>query len=159
AGAANYVYEPTDATAAYINYLHRLTDLGEHKIGRKWATRLFKQTKAGNQVHTQFAALALLTGLDGEKQVNKLLKAAQDDDSVYRNAALGLLTPYLTDRTSAKLVRNATKGDEQTQVDILRYLGNQRQAVALPAVKEALHAASPAVRIAAVNAIHQLDGA
>src|SRR5690606_5596247 len=119
----------------------------------------FKQTKASNQVHTHFAALELLMGLNGEKQVNTLLKATQDDDSVYRNAALGLLTPYLTDRTSAKLVRNATKGDEQTQVDILRYLGNQRQAVALPAVKEALHAASPAVRIAAVNAIHQLDGA
>src|SRR5690606_8291426 len=115
-------------------------------------------TGTAHQVHSHFAALELLTTLNGEKHVNKLLKATRDDDSIYRNAALGLLTPYLGDRTSARLVRNATKANEQTQVDILRYLGNQRQAVALPAVKEALHAASPAVRIAAVKAIHQLDG-
>lgn len=158
AGAADYAYEPTDATAAYINYMHRLTDLGERKTARKLAARLFKRTGAAHQVHSHFAALELLTTLNGEKQVNKLLKATRDDDSVYRNAALGLLTPYLSDRTSARLVRNAEKADEQTQVDILRYLGNQRQVVALPAVKDALHAASPAVRIAAVNAIHQLDG-
>src|SRR5690606_34780781 len=116
-------------------------------------------TGTAHQVHSHFAALELLTTLNGEKHVNKLLKATRDDDSIYRNAALGLLTPYLGDRTSARLVRNATKANEQTQVDILRYLGNQRQVVALPAVKEALHSASPAVRIAAVNAIHQLDGA
>ena len=159
AATARHVYEPSDATAAYINYLQRLTDLGEHQTARKWATRLFKQTKAGGQVYTHVAALDLLTALNGEKQVNNLLKAAADDDSVYRNAALALLTPYLNRRTSGKLLRIAKKGDEKKQVDIFRYLGDQRQSVALPAVRAALHSTSPAVRVAAVKAMHRLDGA
>src|SRR5690606_26779505 len=158
ASAAGYVYEPTDATAAYISYLHRLVDVGEGKTASKLASRLFKDTKGDHQVHSHFAALELLTKIKGEKHVNTILKAVKDDDSVYRNAALSLLTPYLSERTSAKLVRNATKGDEKAQVDILRYLGNQQQAAALPAVRKALHSASPAVRIAAVRAVHQLNG-
>ncbi|MGV3762423.1 family 16 glycoside hydrolase [Parapedobacter sp.] len=158
ARAADYVHEPTDAMAAYINYLHRLADSGEAKVASKLATRLFKNTHTASQVHSHFAALELLTKINGEKQTNKLLREVRNDNSVYRNATLGLLTPYLNDRTSAKLVRNAAKGDEQAQVDILRYLGNQQQTVALPAVRKALHSASPAVRIAGVRAIHQLDG-
>ncbi|MEC3879913.1 family 16 glycoside hydrolase [Parapedobacter sp. 10938] len=157
ASAADYAYDPTDATAAYINYLHRLVELGEVKTAGKLASRLFKSTQADSQIHSHFAALELLTKIKGERHVNKLLKAVKDDDSVYRNASLGLLVPYLNDRTTAKLVRNAAKGDEHAQVDILRYLGNQRQTVALPAVRKSLHSTSPAVRIAAVRALHQLD--
>ncbi|MFB2121525.1 DUF1080 domain-containing protein [Parapedobacter sp. 2B3] len=158
ARAAGYAYEPTDATAAYVNYLHRLIELGEAKAAGKLASRLFKDTNGDNQLHTHFAALELLADINGEKHVNKLLKEAKHDNSVYRNATLGLLTPYLSERTSAKLVRNAAKGDEHTQVDILRYLGSQQQAAALPAVRKALHANSPALRVAAVKALHQLNG-
>ncbi|HWK56107.1 MAG TPA: DUF1080 domain-containing protein [Parapedobacter sp.] len=158
ARAADYAYDPTDATAAYVNYLHRLIELGETKAAGKLASRLFKDTRGDNQVHTHFAALELLTDINGAKQVSKLLKETRDDNPVYRNATLGLLVPYLNERTSAKLVGNAAKGDEQAQADILRYLGNQRQASALPIVRKALHATSPAVRVTAVKAFHQLNG-
>lgn len=158
ARAADYRYEPTDATAAYINYLHRLIDLGETKAAGKQASQLFNRAKADSQRHTRIATLELLTKINGEKQVNNLLKAIKDDDIVYRNAALNLLTPYLNDRTSLRLARGVAKGDEQAQVDVLRYLGSHQQSAALPAVRKALHTGSPAVRIAAVKTIHQLDG-
>lgn len=155
---AGYVYEPTEATAAYINYLHRLVELGEVATARKSAKQLFKRTNTAAQVHTHIAALGLLTEVNKEKQVGKLLKAANDDNRVYRNAALGFLVPYLDSGVSSRLARSVAKADNQAQVDILRYLGNHQQVVALPVVRKALRAGSPDVRVAAVGALHQLDG-
>lgn len=154
---ADYVYEPTEATAAYINYLHRRIDLGDAKTAGKMASRLFKNTKSARQVHAHIAALDLLTEINKEKQVNQLLKAVKENDPVYRNAALDLLVPYLDNRTSSRLARTASRADEQVQIDILRYMGEHQQAAALPIVQKALYADSANVRVAAVKAIHQLD--
>ena len=157
AGEAGYAYEPTGAAAAYVNYLYRLVDLGETKTAVRLASKLFKQTRAEEQRPTHIAALGLLTEINGAKQVNTLLKAAQDDDAVYRNAALRLLEPFLTGQTPARLVRLMGRGDEQVQVDLLRYAGDHHLQEALPIARKALQTETPAVRVAAVWAIHQLD--
>ena len=157
AKSARYVYDPTEATAAYINYLHKRIANGETVPAGKAALKLFKETDEDSQVHTHIAALGLLTEINKEKQVNVLLKASRDGNPVYRNAALGLLSPYLNGTVSTKLVKRLSKVDEQIQVDILRYVANHKQTEALPEVQKALSASTPSVRIAAVNALHQLD--
>ncbi|MGK6353297.1 DUF1080 domain-containing protein [Parapedobacter sp. DT-150] len=158
AADAGYVYEPTEATAAYINYLHRLIANDETARAKKMATKLFKATNQAEQVHTHVAALGLLTDINAGKQVKTLVKASKDTDGKYRNAALRLLTPYLNDRVSAQLVKRLSRADEQAQADILRYVGDHNQAVALPEVKDAWHAESAGVRVAAVEASHKLMG-
>lgn len=158
AKAADYAYEPTGATTAYVNYAHRLIARDQVADARKIASKLFKQTKERHQVHTRIAALGLLTEINGAKQVNVLLKAAKEDDRVYRNAAMELLVPHLDDQTTSRLVRNLTKADEQIQVDILHYVGENNQSAALPELTKALHADSSDVRVAAVGALHKLSG-
>lgn len=157
AHTAGYVYEPTGATAAYINYLQRRIDLDDAKTAGKMASRLFKNTKSAHQVHAHIAALDLLTKINKGKQVNQLLKAVKADDPVYRNAALDLLSPYLDHRTSSKLARTASKANEQVQIDIIRYMGEHQLAAGLPIIQKALHADSVSVRVAAVKAFYQLD--
>ncbi len=159
AKAVGYVYDPTEATAAYLNYAHRLIEKGESTQALKIASKLVKETKQADQVHTHIAALGLLTEINRTKQVKALLKASRDNDPVYRNAALALMIPYLTDQTSSQLTRRLAKTDEQVQVDILHYLGDHKQMAALSEVQRALQANSSSVRVAAIRALHQLEGA
>lgn len=156
AKSAGYTYEPTEATAAYINYLHKRIANGETTAVNKAAAKLFKEADQADQVHTRIAALHLLTEVNKGKQVKTLLKASRDENPVYRNAALGLLSPYLNAGVSSKLVKRLGRTDEQVQVDVLRYVADHKQVAALPEVRKALGSATPAIRVAAVNALHQL---
>jgi len=157
AKSADYKYDPTEATAAYINYLHKQIANGETAAASKAASKLVKEAEQADQVHTRIAALSLLTEINKEQQVKMLLKASRDENPVYRNAALGLLSPYLNSTVSSKLVKRLDKAEEQVQVDVLRYVANHKQTETLPVVRKALGSAAPAVRVAAVNALHQLD--
>lgn len=158
AAAVGYVYDPTDATAAYLNYTRQLVSNGDEPLARKCATQLFKDAKTDDQVHTRIAALTILTQLDGTRELKTLTKAATSENPVYRNASLNLLAPYLDDRIASRLTKGLTKADEQVQVDLLRFLGTQRQSVALPTVRKLLHTGTPKVRIAAVGSLHKLAG-
>ncbi len=155
---AGYVYDVTDATSAYINYAQQLVTKGESATAAKLASSLFKVTKGAEQVHTRIAALRLLTQIHQGKQVRALVKASKDTHTVYRNAALGLLEPYLDSSVSSQLIRGLAKADEQVQADIIRYLGNHGQTAALPAVRKALQASSPIVQKSAVEALPKLAG-
>lgn len=157
AKSAGYIYDPTEATAAYINYLHKRIAKGETTAANKAALALFKEADQADQVHTRIAALGLLTEINKERQAKTLLKASRDENPVYRNAALGLLSPYLSGAVSSKLTKRLDKVDEQVQVDVLRYVASHEQTEALPEVRKALRSDVPAVRVAAVQALHLLD--
>ncbi len=154
---AAYAYEPTQATGAYLNYAHRLQAEGNAATAAKIASRVFKGAERAGQTHTRGAALALLTAIHPDKQKKTLIRAAKDDDIVYRNSALRILAPQLNDGDAAQLVRGFSGLDEEVQVDLLRFLGKQKQQSVLPEVKHALQSTSPLVRIAAINAFYQLD--
>ncbi len=154
---AAYAYEPTQATSAYLNYAHRLQAQGDAATAAKIASEVFKGAERTGQTHIRGAALALLTTIHPDKQKKTLIRAAKDEDMVYRNRALRVLAPHLNDRDVAQLVRGFSGLDEGVQVDLLQFLGKQQQQSVLPEVKYALRSASPAVRIAAINAFYQLD--
>lgn len=158
AAGTGYVYDVTQATAAYVNYIHRLIENDETALAVKLASRLFKTANSTSQVHTRIAALKLLTTINQDKEVKSLVKAAKDDNVVYRNAALGMLEPYLNNSVSSQLVRGLVKTDTPIQADILRYLGNNNQVSALTDVRRALDAGSPILRKAAVEALNKLGG-
>src|SRR5690606_9667317 len=134
AQAAEYKYEPTQATAAYINYLNKRISGGDREAARKAATKLFNAASQPDQVHTRIAALGLLTQVDKEGQTKALIKASRDKNTVYRNAALGLLSSFLNDGITQKLVSRLSKADTSVQVDILRYAAAHQQSVAIPEV-------------------------
>lgn len=157
AKSAGYKYDPTEATSAYVNYLHKQIANGETAAAGKAASKVIKEARQTDQTHTRIAALGLLTETNKEQQVKTLVKASRDDNSRYRNAALGLLSPYLNGAVSAKLVKRLDRADEQVQVDMLRYVASHKQTGALPEVRKALRSAAPAVRKEAINALHQLD--
>ncbi|SKB89177.1 HEAT repeat [Parapedobacter luteus] len=158
ADEVDYVYDATDATAAYVNYAYRLAAIGETATAEKIAARLFRSTKQDYQVHTRIAALRLLTQIDGNKRVNTLVKGAKDDNSIYRNAALTLLVPHLDERTSRQLAKGMFKADESVQVAILRYFGDHRSTSVLPEVRRALDVGTPEVCATAVSTLQKLVG-
>lgn len=159
AADAGYVYEPSGATAAYINYGFRLAELGHQANAAKVASTVAKRATDAHQVHTRAAALGLLVKVNGEKYVRKLISATRDAHPVYRNAALRELVPYLNDAVGARLVNKLSRADADVQMDILRFVGEHRLKAALPEIQRIVRTGSPAVRPAAVQAWHLLDDA
>lgn len=155
---AGYGYEPTQATSAYLNYATRLAAQGEQALATRIASRMFKAAGRAQQTHTRGAALALLTAINPRKQEKALIKAARDSDGVYRNIALNILAPRLTDQVSTKLVKGLARQPESVQADILWFLGEHEQQNGLPVVNELLHSPSSRVRIAATDAYYRLRG-
>ncbi|SEL05949.1 DUF1080 domain-containing protein [Parapedobacter koreensis] len=153
-----FVYDVTDATAAYVNYAYRLASMGETAAAEKIASRLLRSAKQDQQVHTRVAALRLLTQIDGNKQVNVLVKGTKDENSIYRSTALALLAPYLNERISWQIGRGIFKADESVQVAILRYFGDHNLVSMLPEVRRALDTGTPNVRATAVNTLQKLLG-
>lgn len=161
AAEAHFGYEPTEATAAYINLGYSLAEKGDITNARKVANAVLKGAGKSNHVSSQVAALGLLAEVDQAKQLNALLKAARSTDPVYRDGALRLLTPYLNEVISAKLLKQSAKSGDDAYASVLRYLGRQQQPVAYTAARKALASTNPQVFAAAVQVLRQVgdDGA
>ncbi len=158
AASAGYGYEPTEATAAFLNLGYALAAKGDVGGARRVANTVFKQAGKAGQVASRVAALGLLTELDGARQTNALLKGAKSADPIYRATSLQLLTPYLNDGLSAKLLKQAAKGGGEVSADALRYLADQGQAATLPVARQLLANGTPPQRLAAVYALRKVGG-
>ena len=157
AASAAYAYEPTQATSAYLNYAQGLLEKGNTALAAKIASDVFKGARRAGQVHSQGAALTLLTAIDEDRELRNLAKAAKDERRRYRNQALALLAPHLDEKTAASLVKRLSNESEAVQVDILRFMANSGYPSILPQISEALHSRSPEVQIAAITALGRLS--
>lgn len=155
---AGYVYETSNATAAYLRYAFNLAKQGNNEAAAAIGQALFDAASGETQLHTRIAALQLLNTVHGDRQVGDLVQAARNENREYRNAALGFLKPHLTAASVAQLQKKWKKNDENTQVDLLRFFGETGSTAALPLVKKSLKSKSDTLKTAAVKTYARLAG-
>lgn len=153
---AAYQYEETGATAALLHYIPVLSQNG----GKTQAIQLAKQVYRLRNLapETKAHVLSILVELEGEKQLDQVLKAARDPQPALRETALSLLSSIQTDQGPNKLLRNLHREPTGVQISILRYLGDQSIHEGLPAVQRALENGPSELRAAAAKSLYQLVG-
>lgn len=156
AQGVNYQFEKSGATAALLDYATNLLENGEAGAAKQISAKVLKTKNLSPAVKTR--ALGLLVAIDGEKQINNLLKGAKDADPAYRQVSLSLLSRFNSEQYTNKLTKNFFKAPQDVQASILQYIGSERQLVALPVVQEALYKGGDEVNAAAALSLYQLMG-
>ncbi|HTD39754.1 MAG TPA: DUF1080 domain-containing protein [Mucilaginibacter sp.] len=148
---AKFTYDVTDATSAYLMFIRNL--------GAKnavTATRLAKalSTKASlaNQVQTQTAALKILVDIQGNKSTPILIEAARNSNAQYRDAALKFAGPYITPTTTLSWTKELLRANADEKAAIVKMLGDNQVAAALPSVLKQLNSTDKNVVLAAITA-------
>ncbi len=158
AANAGWIYETSNATASYLQYLNRLSVNGHAATAEKAADALLKKATGANQGHTRAAALSILASAAGEKSVPTLVKAAESTNAAYRGAALSNLGRFAGPAITGLLVKSLAKGTPDTKADILSFLGNNGSSAALPAAVANLASSNTGVKLAAIAAVGKLGG-
>ncbi len=86
---AGFVYEPSNATQAFVTYAQRLGENGETKLLSNACEEMMKLSLP-TQLHTNAAALAIYNQYFEKEAQPKLLKAFDNDDKAFRFAILNL---------------------------------------------------------------------
>ncbi len=159
AGASTFTYENTNATAAYLLYAEKLMQHGNRSQANAIAKELWTKVKANDQVYIRIAALKLLADYS-QQQAEEYLPAAIDDPSFeYRAAALRLAIPQLTAANTGLWLKKMTQTDVNTQIAIVKMLGESNSQTALPDVLKLLRHKDASLRAAAVSAAVQIGQA
>lgn len=156
AQGVNYQFEKSGATAALLDYAANVLENGGAGTAKQISAKVFKTKNLPPAVKA--SALRLLVEIEGERQLNNLLKGTKDEDPTYRQTSLTLLSRFKNDQSTGKLTKKFFKQPENVQISILQYLGNEAQHAALPVVQEALYKGGDSVNAAAVVALYQLMG-
>ncbi|MFT3947039.1 MAG: HEAT repeat domain-containing protein [Agriterribacter sp.] len=149
---ANYTYDNTGATAAYLKYLNNLATKGNTSAAEKAANQLLKKASADNQVQTRIAALKLLSAIQGDNNTKLLTGAMKDKNAQYREAALKFAQSNLTAGSIGQWLKTFNKSGAPVKAAILRMLGNNNVTAALPVVLQSLQSNDADVKLAAVTA-------
>ncbi|MBW7892442.1 MAG: DUF1080 domain-containing protein [Chitinophagaceae bacterium] len=154
AAKSGYGYDVTDATYAYLSYLHQLVRTGQTSVAQKAASALLK--KSSSRVQTRSAALKILTEIQGGNSMTLLSKALADKDPEYRGAALRLAGQQMNDSNAAEWINlfNKSKGD--ARAGLMNLFGDRGISTALPLALQSLQGSDPALKLAAIAAAAKL---
>lgn len=150
---SGFTFEETDATASYLDYIHRQFALGRKPQADALARKLLVQASDLKQVHTRTAALKLLVDLNREKSLPLLTKAVVDSSAEYRIAALKMATALKNKPLNAQLARQIRKTSGAAQADLIRHLGETGDVALAPLLLPALKSTDQNVRLAAIPAV------
>ncbi|GAA4806060.1 hypothetical protein GCM10023231_39070 [Olivibacter ginsenosidimutans] len=155
AAQADFAYDESNATAAYVNYGQNLALKGNKELAERVANNLLNVSD--EHTPTRIAGLNILSQLKGDAYVSDLIKASKDKNTAYSIAALKLAQPAL--KTHVKEWGKALrKAEPMTQAAILQALANTKDSQALPMVEQSLKSKDTLVRKTAILAYAKLKG-
>lgn len=147
-----YALENTNAVAASLRYAENLLNERNTASAVKIAEQLMQKATAENQVHVRTGALAVLVKANKEKRTALLLDAANDNNIVYRAAALKMAAEGANPASTALWVAKLKKAEPQKAAEIVAMLGNSNAKEALPAVVKLLKSKNEPLKFAAIDA-------
>ncbi|GAB3907377.1 hypothetical protein GCM10028803_41010 [Larkinella knui] len=150
---SGYTYDPTEATASYLDYIKQLAVSGKKPQADALARKLLEQCIDEKQVPTRTAALKILVDDNREKSLPLLTAAVLDQSRSYRVAALKLATGLKSKAVNLQLAKLIAKAPGEVQADLITQLGITGDAALKPALLPGLKSADQAVRLAAVSAV------
>jgi HEAT repeat protein len=155
---AGLIYDESNATGNYLQYLTRLGEKGDKELVAKSAQALYAKASTARQSHTKAAALSILASVKGQAAVGELVKAAQSPDGKLRGTALASLQKFSGPATTLALTKLLTTGNAAVKSDVISFLGNAGGAAAIPAITKGLTDKSSLVKVASVAALSKLGG-
>ena len=153
---AGFVYEPTNATQAFVTYAQRLGENGETKLLATACDELMKLSLP-TQLHTNASALAIYNQYFESEAQPKLLKAFDNNDKAYRFAILNLVEK--SKLASTKLwIAKANKAKPEVKAEVITMLGKKGDLTASDFIKKQFADKSVEVSEAAITAYAKLKG-
>ena len=154
---AGFVYEPTNATSAFVTYAQRLGETGDLQLCAKACDEIINQSQSQAQLHTKASALAIYTRFFEREAQLKLLKAFDNNDKAFRVAVL-----YLVGKSQAASVKQwiskAKKGSPESKAEIITMLGKKGDLSASDFIKKEFANKSTMVSESAISAFAKLKG-
>lgn len=151
------VYDETNATGNYIQYLTRLAEK-DPALAEKSARSLYAAAKTTKQEHTKAAALSVLAAVKGDAVLNELTQAVQSPNAKLRASALASLGKLNPEKTTPALTKILASGTPAVKADVLAFLGQSGTVAAVPAITRAISETNPNVKAAAITALSKLNG-
>ncbi|MCO5948543.1 family 16 glycoside hydrolase [Mucilaginibacter flavidus] len=148
---AGFTYDETNATSAYLLYIKNLAKTNV-VIAARLAKTLSSKAGLANQEQTHTAALKLLADMQGAKSTPLLIDAARNNNPQYREAALKFAAPYLNPTNTALWLRELSIANDGEKAAIIKMLGDNKAASALPAILAQLNSKDSGVVVAAITA-------
>jgi HEAT repeat protein len=124
---------------AYIALLHRLLLLGEQKKVEKATYKLLNKATNLNKIQTRIAALDILLTIKKKGGLNLVLTALKDPNPEYRNAALHFSSDFVNRDIYEKIISQLSHADENTKIDIVYWLGVQKEKMAVIQIQNLLN--------------------
>jgi len=152
-------YERSIATASYLRLAVRLNEQGKNKQGVRICRQIIEGDYPAAQGNTPCAALSVLTDALGKEAITDLLKAVDHENPQVQAAALALASKIEGAQATGKWVSKLKAVSPERQIKIIDMLGDRGDKAALPALRASLGQNNKEVRLSALQAVVQLDGA
>ncbi len=159
ASAVQYRYDPTNATAALLEYAKNLGEKGDLATCEKVCRDIMKKCVDAERLPTGAAALAILADYRGYEALPDLIAAVDNPDKAYRTAALARAERLRDIAAIRQWTAKAQKVNPERQAEIIAMLGRQNDRRSIPFIRSSLAAADSQVAMAAAEALAHMEGA
>lgn len=152
AAKAGYVYDSTNATAAYILFAQRMADNWPQEPARVIASRLLKACKSHAQLPVRIAALQIMATVHFSDANRILGDAAADPDPAFRAAALKMAAKNMNNANTTYWLDRVVREKGAVKAGIILLLGESQQRAATRVIQAALADTDSVVKTAAIKA-------
>ncbi len=153
---AGFVYEPGNATSAFVSYTQRLGENGNQYLCSKACKELFKLYEPA-QLHSKSSAFAIYNRYFEKEAQSMLLKAFDNSDKAFRFAVLNLAEKSQL-ASVKKWIAKANKAKPELKSEIITMLGKKGDLAASGFIVKQLANQSAVVNEAAIPAYAKLKG-
>ncbi len=156
---ASYRYDPANAVGALLAYARNLGEKGNIALCEKICRSIVKSCTDTERLPNSAAALGILAENRGYEVLPDLLRAVDNRNKAYRNAALNTAEKISGVAATRQWIAKAQKANPELRAEIVGMLGRQGDSRSLPFLRESLNATEPQVSLAAAEALARIKGA
>jgi|GEM_PF-2560934 len=156
AAKAGYVYDSSNATAAYILFAQRMAENWPQEPARVIASRLLKECKSHEQLPARIAAMQIMVTVRFNDANRILGDAAADADPAFRAAALKLAAKNMNSANTGYWIDRVAREKGAVKAGMLLLLGESRQRATTRVIQAALGDSDLVVKTAAIKAAGML---
>ena len=154
---AGFVYEPTNATSAFLSYIQRLGETGNLQLCSKGCNEIINLCQSPAQLHFKSSALAIYTQYFEKEAQPKLLKAFDSKDKAFRFAVLNLVVKSQL-ASMKQWIAKAGKALPEEKAEIITMLGKKGDLSVADFIKKQFGNQDATVSEAAISSYSKLKG-
>ncbi len=154
---SGFVYEPSNATSAFITYAQKLGETGNLQLCAKACDEIITICQSPAQLHSKSSALSIYTTFFEKEAQAKLLKSFDNNDKAFRFSILNLVAKSKLAPTK-EWIAKAKKAQPEEKSEIITMLGKKGDLTAAEFIQKQLANQSPLVSEAAITAFAKLKG-